>query len=400
MPSLPEPPERGVNRRGLLIGGGAAVGVLALGAVIAALDSSSGTGSPSGSASASAKPLGALAAPQLLIPKPIGAVTAADVLGAESAPVVAVSPDGELVAVGYVRNEANTAAGGFVQVWRVSDGKWVAAAEIPDYGALTLAFSPDGRTLAISAVYQVLLWNLDSATAPVKAPGIVNVYESPTAIAFSPDAKTLAAANRQELTCSSRVQLWSVSGTTATDSSSLSVGCDDAEAFVTNFLFSPDATMAAAGVMALDATSCQLTTWELGSGKQINRSVPHGGTEDALSVAFSPDGKSIVTTCTEVQIWDAEGSGGPRATWTAPKADDVSSFIDVQYSHSGEYIVVVGINGVPYLLSAKSGKLLATLSMGSLAVTSVRFLAKDAGIACCGTGIADSKPRAWLSRFA
>ncbi len=319
MPSVPESAARGVNRRGLLIGGGAAVGVLALGAVIVALDSPSGTGSASGSASASAKPLGALTTPQLLIPEPFGAVIAADVLGAESAPVVAVSPDGKLVAVGYVRNEANTTAGGFVQVWRVSDGKWVAATEIPDYGALTLAFSPDGRTLAISAVYEVLLWNLESATAPVGVPGIVDVYESPTALAFSPNGRTLAAANRQELICSSRVQLWSASGTTATASSSLSVGCDDAEAFVTNFLFSPDATMAAAGVMTLDATSCQLTTWELGSAKQINRTVPSGGAADALSVAFSPDGKSIVTACTDVQIWDAQGSGGPRGDMDGPE---------------------------------------------------------------------------------
>ncbi len=78
----------------------------------------------------------------------------------------------------------------------------------------------------------------------------------------------------------------------------------------------------------------------------------------------------------------------------------MSSFIDVQYSHSGQYILVVGLNGVPYLLSAASGKLLATFSSDSLAVTSARFLAKDAGIACCGTSIADNKPHAWLSRFA
>lgn len=396
MPSVPEPAKRGVNRRGLLIGGGAAVGALAVGAVIVALDSSSG----STSASTAAKSPGALAKPQLLTPKPVGAVTAADVSGVLSAPAVAVSPDGKLVAVGYVRDQASSTSGGFVQVWSVSDGKWVAATAIPQYGALTLAFSPDGKTLAISAVYEVLLWNLDSTTAPVKAPGTIAVYESTTAISFSPDGKTLAAADRQELTCSSRAQLWSVSGTTATASSTLSVGCNDAEGFVTNFQFSPDGTMAATGLMTLDETSCELTTWELGSGKQINRSVPSGGADAALSVAFSPDGKSIATTCTELQIWDAKGSGGPRATWKAPKADDVASYIDVQYSRSGEYILVVGINGVPYLLSATSGKLLATLSTGSLAVTSARFLADDAGIACCGTSIADSKPRAWLSKFA
>lgn len=138
----------------------------------------------------------------------------------------------------------------------------------------------------------------------------------------------------------------------------------------------------------------------LGSGKQINRTVPSGGASDALSVAFSPDGRSIVTACTEVQIWDAKASGGPRATWTAPKADNVSSYIDVRYSHSGQYILAVALNGVPYLLSATSGKLLATLSSDSLAVTSTRFLAKDAGIACCGISIADNKPHAWLARFA
>jgi hypothetical protein len=60
----------------------------------------------------------------------------------------------------------------------------------------------------------------------------------------------------------------------------------------------------------------------------------------------------------------------------------------VQYSHSGEYILAVGVNGVPYLLSGRAGS------------SSARFLAADAGIACCGNTIADSKPCAWLSRFA
>jgi len=375
--------------------------VLAVGAVIATLDSRSGKGSASGSAaaSASAKSLGALATPQLLTPEPIGAVYAADILGAGAAPAVAVSPDGKLVAVGYVHTQMDSAAGGFVQVWRVSDGKFVAATKVPDYGALSLAFSPDGDTLAISAGYAVLLWNLESATAPVGAPDVVDVYESATALAFSPNGKTLASVN------SARVQLWSVSGTVATASSSIAVGDDSAVVSLTNFLFSPDGTMAAVGVTNLDSknvdgTSRQLTTWEMGSGKQIDRTVPSGGTDNALSIAFSPDGKSIVTASTKVEIWDAKGSSAPRATWTAPEADDESSFADVQYSHSGKYILVVGLSGVLYLLSATNGKLLAAYPSDSLAVNSARFLAKDAGIACCGFNTADNKPRAWLSRFA
>ena len=30
----------------------------------------------------------------------------------------------------------------------------------------------------------------------------------------------------------------------------------------------------------------------------------------------------------------------------------------------------------------------------------IRFLAEDAGIACCGYGTTDNNPCAWLSRFA
>jgi WD40 repeat protein len=403
MPPVPEAPERGVSRRGLLIGGaGAAVGVLAVGAVIATLDSRSGRGSVSGSASASAsaKSLGALATPQLLTPEPIGAVYAADILGAGGAPAVAVSPDGKLVAVGYVHTPMDSAAGGFAQVWRVSDGTWVAATKVAGYGALSLAFSPDGKTLAISAGDAVLLWNLESATAPVAAPDVVDVYASTTALAFSPDGKTFASVN------SARVQLWSISGTTATATSSIAVGDDRGVVSLTSFLFSPDGTMGAVGVTNLDSknadgTSRQLTMWEMGSGKQIDRAVPSGGVDDALSIAFSPDGKSIVTASTKVEIWDARGSSAPRATWTAPEADDDSPFADVQYSHSGKYILVVGLSGeMLYLLSATSGKLLATYSVDSLAVTSARFLAKDAGIACCGYGTTDNNPCAWLSRFA
>jgi WD40 repeat protein len=202
------------------------------------------------------------------------------------------------------------------------------------------------------------------------------------------------------------VQLWSVSGTIATATSSIAVGEDSGVVNLTNFLFSPDGTMGVVGVQNLDsksasATSLQLTTWEMSSGKQIDRAVPNSGTTDnGLSIAFSPDGKSIVTASSKVEIWDARGSSTPRGTWTAPKVFDETTIFDVQYSHSGKYILAVGVNGVLYLLSATSGKQLATYTPDSLAATSARFLAKDTGIACCGTSTTDNKPCAWLSRFA
>ena len=103
---------------------------------------------------------------------------------------VAFSPHGEFLAAGYGWNHESG-----VRVWKASDRAiaytWVA--NPASYGDTTLdkvAFSPDGRFLvAATSAGDILIWTAGAWSGPRR---IILKAGSPTALAFSPDARELA----------------------------------------------------------------------------------------------------------------------------------------------------------------------------------------------------------------
>lgn len=90
------------------------------------------------------------------------------------------SPDGSLLATSWADKR--------VRVWDVAAGRVVATLPIPGDGNPVARFSPDGRSLAVAAERETLLFDLhqiDSLTTIAHQAGGVQ------AIAFSPDGKTL-----------------------------------------------------------------------------------------------------------------------------------------------------------------------------------------------------------------
>jgi WD40 repeat protein len=85
---------------------------------------------------------------------------------------------------------------GNVYVWNLSGGAPViltGAAATAHASGSKVAFSPDGKTLAIAGKHSVRLWNV--ATHAVTAT-LTGTGTSPEAVAFAPDGKTLAAGDR------------------------------------------------------------------------------------------------------------------------------------------------------------------------------------------------------------
>jgi WD40 repeat protein len=105
---------------------------------------------------------------------------------------IAISPDSKTIAVAHTSD--------LISLWNVAASRVVATLTAPDpYGAGCLAFSPDSKTLAACGSKKVYLWSIPKRA--IKATLILpneQYSATPFSAAFSPDGKTLAVS--QEIT--------------------------------------------------------------------------------------------------------------------------------------------------------------------------------------------------------
>jgi RNA polymerase sigma factor (sigma-70 family) len=160
------------------------------------------------------------------------------------------------------------------------------------YVVWTLAFSPDGQTLASGGQGRGLcLWDartgrmLHHCASDMRIPTIYSA-------AFSPDGKTVATAEGQPF------RLWDVA--TGKEIRRFT----GHENGVMAVAFSPDGKTLASG--SHDKT---VRLWEAGTGKQLLKLEGH--THTVVSVAFSPDGRTVASASwgePTVRLWDV-GTG-------------------------------------------------------------------------------------------
>lgn len=158
----------------------------------------------------------------------------------------------------------------------------------------TTAWSPDARRLVASSSHSGLVWIWDAETDATRT--VTEIGRYITALHWSPDGRSLIVLAEQ--TAPTVLSL----GSDGTVEDVRSVG--DTQTLCA--AWSPDNARVAIG----DQTQC--TIWDLASGDAVKKLAG-----DCRSVAWSPDGKRLVTANSNyaVRIWDVESA---KVTASAP----------------------------------------------------------------------------------
>jgi WD40 repeat protein len=248
-------------------------------------------------------------------------------------------------------------------VWRLTPG---GPMKLPQReGTRQVAFSGNGRILAVRENRGVVLWRTSSLKEPVR---LDLGSTQPTALAISPDGETLAIGSREGVT------LWNISASPPRPLP----GLDGPAAAVRAVVFSPDGSLLAVGaesVMLWNVQSRASLPLE-GPPLQTAGFAPSGG-----SVAFSPDGSTLaVCTDTGVTLVDLQHRRERRTLDNSEPS--VSRCSSVAFSRSGR-VAASGGNWVR-LWEAGTGAILSTLRTRSTNVLSVTFSPDDTMLAASG----------------
>jgi hypothetical protein len=264
---------------------------------------------------------------------------------------VAFSPDGKTLAIAtysatYLVNVASADRLGSPLI--DPDGQ----------GVQTVAFSPDGRELATGDKNgHVYLWDVADGTqvAALTDPSSAGVYS----VAFSPDGKTLAAGDYNH-----RTYLWGIAPSTA--QAPLATLPDPSGQGVQAVAYSPDGKLLATG----DAGG-STALWAVGAGgttaTQVAAFDDPVACGNVQAVAFSPDGKTVAAGDADGStfLWSAATSGqasSPEATLVPPDANTGYGVVALAFSPDGRTLAAGGYTGQTYLFSVASESLITTLT--------------------------------------
>jgi sugar lactone lactonase YvrE len=225
---------------------------------------------------------------------------------------VAFSPDGRLLASASFSQPGGRGEGGQIKVWDARTGEPKRTWQVDGGTPHSLAFAPDGRTLASG---EGVLRLRDVRTGAVRQT-FTPERGKILLVAFSPDGRVLAGGGGHWIqvgngsTMVSAVRLWDLS------SGRLRRTITDIRPWLRAMAFSPDGAVLATGSSgpirqagSLSWVASELRLWDGRSGALL-RAV-EGGLGDMRSVAFSPDGRTVLT-CDEAEVVLTETLTGQR----------------------------------------------------------------------------------------
>jgi WD40 repeat protein len=243
---------------------------------------------------------------------------------------VGLRPDGKALAAALRRAQETS-----VTVWDTSTGQVIASLPCAAQATHSLAFSPDGGTLAMSGGDgSIRLWSYRTDAEPRRLLPANRDVGRPPAVSFSPDGKTLASAG-----AFGGVHLWDV--TTGEERTSLGAR----SGAVTTLAFSPDGRTLAT---AHDDRIIRL--WDVATGGERQMT---GHDAPVRCVAFSPDGETLASVATDgsIRLW-SRADARERSVADGHRA----AVCSVRFSRDGRTVATSGCDGTVRLWEAATGR--------------------------------------------
>jgi len=277
---------------------------------------------------------------------------------------VAFSPDSKLIASGSFDQT--------VRVWDAITGEEVTTLVGHISQVVSVAFTPDGKRIVSGAfVDGIRIWDISSDKERMILTGHQDLVHQ---LAFTADGERLVSCSRDNT-----IKVWDVSG--AREIRTIS-GHDGP---VVKVAVSPDGKRIVSG--SVDKT---LRIWDADTGQELKKLLGHDG--PVYSVAVSPDGTRIASGgVKDIKIWDASTGEELMALGGHKVKGAIHS---VAFSPDGKSIVSTGSDKTIRIWDADTGKELRILSGHMWLVCNALFTPDGERIV---SGAYDGTVRVWDS---